>query len=268
MKQYTHYLAGLWILTIILGVVEVTVIGSLPMIQQKYKQGVEQLKHTREFIRTGQLKALTNKPRLHISYPFPKRLASLLANPHLQTILPHHFAMPPLLQSANKPSAFVPNGFYPTTGKYQNETVLGSYNINRNQGVGIFESQSIQLNYRVMEIPIAGYLGEENLTLQLVVEGQSEPIVIRPSKLAKESWLSCYVPVPSQPFKIVAIDNNREFWFAFAMPRGIKTLSFVTIWLLEFGGLFIVLGFSLLFMIFYDQVSIIIVEPVGRVSEA
>ena len=205
---------------------------------------------------------------MHIPYPRPERLAGLLANPHLQTILPHHFAMPPLLQAAYKQSAFVPNGFYPTTGKYQNETVLGSYNLKRNQGIGKFESESIQLNYRVMEIPVAGYLGKENLTLQLVVEGQSEPIVITPSKLAKESWFSCYVPVPSQPFKIVAIDNSRELWFAFAMPRGVKTLSFVTICLLELGGLFIVLGFSLLFMIFYDKISIIIVEPVSRVSEA
>ncbi|EDN65217.1 hypothetical protein BGP_6529 [Beggiatoa sp. PS] len=49
---------------------------------------------------------------------------------------------------------------------------------------------------------------------------------------------------------MVAIDNNPDFWFAFAMPRSLGVLSFVTIKLLEYGWIVLLMGISLLFAIF------------------
>jgi len=96
------------------------------------------------------------------------------------------------------------------------------------------------------------------LTLQLVVEGQPEPIIITPPKLAKESWVSCYVRTPLQPFKLVAIDNrsDRLGWFAFAMPRSLGTLSFITRWLLEKGWMLLLIGLLGLGMLFCSPVFI------------
>jgi hypothetical protein len=133
--------------------------------------------------------------------------------------------VPALLQSEQPDSIFVANGFYPTTGKHQNEITLGSYNSLGNQAMGRFESTSLQYQRSFLEIPVAGYLGEPDLHLQLVVTGSTKPIIIKPPQLAKESWVSCYVRTPNRPFKLIAIDNNPNLWFAFAMPRSVGWLS-------------------------------------------
>jgi hypothetical protein len=249
--------ARLWKWIVIVGLVGLLTSTSWPAIQQKRMQNIEQMKHTREFIRTGDLSVLQNKPALHIPYPNPERLALLLGHSQLQAILPHRLVVPQLLQFEQHGSTFIANGIYHTTEKYQNETVLGSYNQLGDRAVGRFESPSIQLNRHFMEIPVAGYLGEKDLTLQLVVEGKPEPVVITPPTLAKENWVSCYVRTPKQPFKLVAIDNNpNQFgWFAFAMPRDIGTLSFITLWLLEYGWIVFLIGMSLLFFIFCPKIS-------------
>jgi hypothetical protein len=252
LKPYFNTSVCLWKLLVILGIGGLMVMGSWPAIQQRHAQGIEQLKNTREFIRTGELSTLQNKPFLHVPFPNPEHLASLLANPQLRAILPHTLTVPTLLQSHQKHSIFMADGFFPTTGKYQNETTLGSYNHSGDGAVGRFESTLIQPKHSFMEIPVAGYLGEKDLTLQLVVEDQPDPIIIKPPALSRESWVSCYVRVPEQPFKLVAIDNrsNTFGWFAFAMPRSLGILSFITRWLLETGWVLLIIGISLLFIIF------------------
>ncbi|MDM8563343.1 hypothetical protein QUF54_08315 [Candidatus Marithioploca araucensis] len=111
--------------------------------------------------------------------------------------------------------------------------------------MGRFESLPIKLNHSIMEIPVAGYLGEKGLTLQLMVEGKQKPIIITPPKLARESWISCYVRTPDKPFKLIAIDNRQREWFAFAMPRGVGTLSFWAMWMLKQGHLLFFIGLLL-----------------------
>jgi hypothetical protein len=247
LKPYVNTYASLWKILVVAGIGGLTVMGSWPHIQQRSLQYAEQIKNTREFIRTGKLSTL-QKPHLHIPYPKPKRLAGLLSNPQLRAILPHTLTVPSLLQSSQSNSSFVVNGFYPTTGRYQNETTLGSYNNLGNKATGRFESTPIKLERSFMEIPVAGYLGQEGLKLQLVVEGQPEPIAIIPPKLARQSWVSCYVRTPNQPFKLVAIDQRTDQfgWFAFAMPRSLGSLSFITIWILEHGWMIFIIGIALL----------------------
>ncbi|NJO18078.1 MAG: hypothetical protein HC877_20815 [Thioploca sp.] len=255
-KPIFHVFTCFWQVLVVIGLGGLTVLGSWPAIQQKHFQGVEQLKNTREFIRTGQISALQNKPFLHIPYPDPNRLAYLLANPKLRRILPHTLTVPPLLQSEQPNSSFIVDGFYPSTGKYQNEITLGSYNSAGNSAIGRFESTSLQYQHSFLEIPVAGYLGEKDLTLQLVIEGQANSIMVTPPRLAKESWVSCYVRTPNRPFKLVAIDNNPNSWFAFAMPRSLGWLSFISIWVLEQSRTLLILSLFLLGMIFCLPISI------------
>jgi hypothetical protein len=256
LKPAFYVFACFWQVLVVIGLGGLTVVGSWPAIQQKQFQGIEQLKNTREFIRTGQINALQNKPLLHIPYPDPNRLAYLLANPKLRRILPHTLTVPPLLQSEQPNSSFIADGFYPTTGKYQNEITLGSYNSVGNSAIGRFESTSLQYQHRFLEIPVAGYLGEKDLTLQLVVAGQTQPLVIKPPQLARESWISCYIRTPNRPFKLVAIDNNPNSWFAFAMPRSLGWLSFISIQILEQARTLLILSLFLLGMIFCLPISI------------
>lgn len=250
LKPYFNVLACFWKVVVVVGLGGLTIMWAWPAIQHKQLQNNQQLQHTRDFIHTGQLRVLQNKPRQHIPYPNPNRLASLLTNPKLRSILPHTMTVPSVLQSNLEQSTFVANGFYPTTGRYQNETVLGSYNRLGNSAIGQFESIPLQFKHSFIEIPVGGYLGEKNLKLQLVVEGQPEPIIIRPPRLAKESWVSCYVRTPQRSFKLVAIDNNPQLWFAFAMPRSLGRWSLISIWILERGWILFLLGICGLGMMF------------------
>jgi hypothetical protein len=256
-KSFLKTLACLWKPLVILGIAWLTVMETWPDMQQKRVQSIEQLKNTHEFIRTGELSVLQNKPFLDIPYPVPERLAGLLAEPQLRKILPHTLTVPSLLKFHHKDSAFIVNGFYHTTGKYKNEDTFGSYNHLGDAAVGRFESELIQPERGFIEIPVAGYLGtEKGLTLQLEIEGQADPIIITPNKLPRESWVSCYVRTPKQPFRLVAIDNSPNIfgWFAFAMPRSIGTLSLITIWVLEKGWLLFFIGISLLYISFCSRI--------------
>ena len=247
-KPYVNTYASLWKMLVVSGIGGLMVMGSWPQIQPKSLQHAEQLKNTREFISSGKLSVLQNKPNLHIPYFNAEEFARLLSYPQLRAILPHTLTVPTLLQSSQNNSPFVVNGFYPTTGKYLNETTLGSYNNLGDEATGRFESTPIKLEHSFMKIPVAGYLGQEGLKLQLVVEGQPEPIAIIPPKLAGESWVSCYVRTPKQPFKLVAIDlrTDKFGWFAFAMPISLGALSLIIIWILEHGWMVFIIGIALL----------------------
>ncbi len=241
-----------WHFIIIIGLLSLEFTMLWPTMQQKQTQSIEKLTNTREFLRTGELHLLQKKPLI---YPQINILANLLANPQLREILPHRLTVAPLLQSHEK-SEFIIDGFYPsmTKDQYKNEKTLGSFNRLGSSAVGHFESELMTLKHGFMEIQVAGYLGEKGLALILMVEGQSAPIIITPPNIAGENWVSCYVRTPKQPFKIVAIDNRPDSWFAFAMPRSLGTLSFLSIMLLEQAVVFLFIGFSVLFILFCQKV--------------
>ncbi len=220
-----------------------------PTIEQKRLQSAEQFNNTRHFLLTGEMNTLIGR---EIPYPSPARLAGLLNHPKLRSILPHTLVIPKLLESSQADSPFVLNGFYPITGKYRGEDTLGSYGKLGNPAVGRFISTTLKKQKGFLEIPVAGYLGETGLALQLLVEGEeSQPITIQPPYLPRETWVSCYVRMPDRPFQIVAIDHRPDLWFAFAMPRGIGKLSFLVNNLLQWGKvLFFLSGWLLIGGIF------------------
>lgn len=248
-KFVANTLACFWILLWSLGIFNLTAM-SWPIVEKKRLESAEYLKNTRYFLLHNDINSLEDKI---IPYPSAKRLANLLAKPKLQRILPYNLVVPKLLESSQTDSPFVLDGFYPITGKYQGENTLGSYNNLGNPAVGQFVSKPIQRAKSFIEIPVAGYLGEKGLTLQLVVAGQDKPIPIVPPTLPGETWVSCYVRTPKQPFQVVAIDNRTDLWFAFAMPRGIGILSFGVIWLLEQGKILFFAGLCLIGWLFCAQ---------------
>ncbi len=249
-NPYLNIYSILWKFLIIFGIGNLVMVSSWPGMQLRNQNYNEYSKNIREFIRTSKLETL-QKPNI-IPHPNAEFLASLLSNPKLRAILPHRLAIPPILQSDNS-ITFIKNGFYPTTEKYLNETTLGSYSKIGNPNVGKFVSKTIKSEHSFIEISVAGYLGKQGLSLQLIIDGQEKPINIIPPELAGKSWVSCYIPVPKQPFKLVATDNRPDLWFAFAMPRNLGKLSFTTIKIFEYKWFFLLIGISLLFISFYPQ---------------
>ncbi len=229
-------------------------LGGLPAIQDQAWRRVDQLNYSREFLQTGDVNIFKDKLFKHVPFYFPEELASLLNETQVRSILPHSLAKPAILSEVNSPlpenPPFVRNGLEPTFEKYQNEEILGSYSKNGHGTVGRFLSTPIHLPQGFLEIPVSGYLGETGLSLFLVVSGTDKPIEIVPPVVPGKYWVSCYVPTPAQPFQLLAIDNRTDRWFAFAMPRGIGTLSYWTSVVFQHGQFLLFSGILLLWFIF------------------
>jgi len=205
----------------------------------------EKLEKTREFIRTEDASPLT----IYVPEHEQNYLVSVLSKPEVRAFMPHTMTVPKLLKQTIDDNNFVVNGFSPSVPKYQNEQVLGSFNKSGSAATGRFESKFITLKHSMIEIPLAGYLNEDGLSMQLIIEGE-KPIDILPEKSAKEKWQSYYLSAPDKPFKIVAVDLRHDSWFAFAMPRSLGKFSYLTLKLLENSWILLALGLlALLFCI-------------------
>jgi len=201
----------------------------IPFLQNKLVEKQEVSLNMRNYLATNSITILQNTT---IPYPKPQRLADILAHPKMKSILPSNLQMPDLVNAEKNEGIFIQNQTTPAVGQYQNETVWGSAGI---YATGTFVSEPITtIKHQYLQIPLAGYLGTPGLQLQLLVEGQP-PITITPPKVIGESWSSYYMRTPTQPFRIIATDQNVDSWFAFGMPRGVGVLSFWTMQLLNYS---------------------------------
>jgi len=215
-----------------------------PFLQGKLVEKQEFSRNMRNYLATNSITALQNTT---IPYPIPQRLADILAHPKMKSVLPSNLQMPDLVNAEKNEGIFIQNQTTPIVGKYRNETVWGSAGI---YATGTFVSEPITVEHQYLQIPLAGYLGTPGLQLQLLVEGQP-PITITPPKVIGESWSSHYVRTPTQPFRIVATDQNVDSWFAFAMPRGVGVLSFWTMKLLNYSKDFMLGSLGLLLALLF-----------------
>jgi hypothetical protein len=153
-------------------------------------------------------------------------LADMLCNPRLQEILPAALQAPAALRPAGaRCTPFVENGVYPGTGNYLGAATIGSYDRQGNAARGSFRSGLIETRLPFLQIPVAGYLKDKGMSLQLVVEDTQQVIPIRVAENPHEAWHLCEIRAPSKAFRIVAEDRNPDVWLAFAAPRQVGWLS-------------------------------------------
>ena len=217
----------------------------IPFLQNKLVEKQEVSLNMRNYLATNSITILQNTT---IPYPKPQRLADILAHPKMKSILPSNLQMPDLVNAEKNEGIFIQNQTTPAVGQYQNETVWGSAGI---YATGTFVSEPITtIKHQYLQIPLAGYLGTPGLQLQLLVEGQP-PITITPPKVIGESWSSYYMRTPTQPFRIIATDQNVDSWFAFGMPRGVGVLSFWTMQLLNYSEYLMLKSLGLLLALIF-----------------
>jgi len=216
-----------------------------PFLQGKLVEKQEFSRNMRNYLATNSITALQNTT---IPYPIPQRLVDILAHPKMKSILPSNLQMPDLVNAEKNEGIFIQNQTTPAVGQYQNETVWGSAGI---YATGTFVSEPITtIKHQYLQIPLAGYLGTPGLQLQLLVKGQP-PITITPPKVIGESWSSYYMRTPTQPFRIIATDQNVDSWFAFGMPRGVGVLSFWTMQLLNYSEYLMLKSLGLLLALIF-----------------
>ncbi|QDM28188.1 hypothetical protein FNL56_20180 [Tardiphaga sp. vice304] len=88
-RQHGLFVAtAAWLVLILPGLVLNSASSGFPSVFEKAAQSSEQQASVVEYIRTGSMAVLQNKPFLAIPYPSPDRLASLLSDPTIRMALP------------------------------------------------------------------------------------------------------------------------------------------------------------------------------------
>lgn len=252
-KRHLNVLVHIWGVLIVVGIYTL-MIQAISDITVKRLTSKDQLNNVRTFLRTGNVKTIKTFPAA--PYHATETLANYLKRPKFRSLLSSSLATPPVVSSKREENAptFVKEGIYPST-KTKGEEMLGSFNRKGNAATGRFESAIISPpSQTFMEIPVSGYLGEKDLSLSLVEEDSNKSIDLTPYKVVREGLISIYVRTPKKPFRIVAVDNNPELWFAFAAPRGIGKLSVYSQWLLRYGQTIFTFGALLIALMLNPKV--------------
>ena len=174
------------------------------------------LQFTRAFMATDDVRVFDNKPKPQLplfdggpatpAYPGQgQTLAAVLRDPLIREILPT-CVRPPLKVRPNPEAThgFLLNGFRLAKPEPPTEVSWGSCTAQGPAAKRAFESLPIrESRLPYLEVPVAGDLGKQGLSLELVGLTSGQRIPVKPSRTPGNQWLNCYVRAPAGEFKIV-----------------------------------------------------------------
>ena len=179
----------------------------------------------RAYVATGDRRYLDGDPTM-IPYPDASRLAMLLDDPTIRSILPAVVRLPLRLEKARDTgNAFVPDGYAPAVQNPSYERGWGSYSAQVAAARGSMESQSITTRLHYLQFEITGYM-RKGLSLFLHSEQTGKKARVSPTKREDKYWRLAYVAVPDENIRILADDDNAEEWFGFREPRELARFSY------------------------------------------
>ena len=200
-----------------------------------------QTKASRAWVATGD-------PRVFLAQPVDKRISPLagwlMGQPEIRSILPASVREPLQVTPAQITSnAFVRDGWRLAVADDPTETSWGSYTAQQVAARGTFESQPVKSSaLPYLEIAVAGDLGAEGLSLELVELNGGRVTEIRPASPPGGEWVNVQVKAPAGEFKMVARDESDTKWFAFKEPREMGGWSYWNLRFLAVSKWFVVLG--------------------------
>lgn len=237
---------AVWTLSCLGGLAFLTHRVCTRMLKEVATERAAQLETTRAFIATDDPHAFSSRPDGERLVPNVDADVWLLRQPVIRAILPacarDGLRVVPAQITSN---AFISNGRLLTEQDTRSQTSWGSWTAQGAAARGTFESLPIQkggLPY--LEISVAGDLGAEGLSLALV-EQNGNVTEVRPAVPPGGQWVNVDVPAPAGPFKVVAVDDNDQKWFAFKEPRELGRWSFWTVKFLACWDYFVVLGLGM-----------------------
>ena len=180
----------------------------------------------RAYVATGDRKHLEGNPPPTIPYPRAWRLAMLLDDPTIRSILPAIVRAPLRVEKARDTgNAFIPNGYPPPVHNGSYEQGWGSYSAQGATARGSMQSQSIATRLHYLQFEITGYM-RKGLSLVLQSEKTGKKTRVIPTSREDEYWRLAYVAVPDENIRILAEDDNTEEWFGFREPRELARFSY------------------------------------------
>ena len=205
-----------------------------------------QLESTREFSATDDPHAFSSRPDGDRPVPNLDADLWLLRQPVIRALLPacarDGLRVEPAQITSN---AFISNGRFLSAQDSTSQKSWGSWTTQGAAARGTFESLPIRKSaLPYLEIPVAGDLGAQGLSLGLVEEN-GNVTVVRPSRPPGGEWVNVDVPSPAGPFKVVAVDDSDTRWFAFKEPRELGRWSYWTVKYLACWDYLAVLGLGM-----------------------
>lgn len=254
-----------WIFIVLISLLLHAGKDSLPELNFKRDSGLAQEINTRNYLATGNINHLKDKPYLHVPYPNSERLASILSSPTILAILPANIGSPlmPALIESKPRSAFVANGYF-TLPPERIGMTLGSYNSQYDVTTGQATMQ-FDNNKRgtLLEIPVAGYPLSSGIKLEIEQNGKIIPVILKSNP--KKLWGTAFVKIDTGTFSINLIDSSPTNWLAIGAPvvRG-RYDAFINV-LLSNYHLFILLGLMAIMLLLIQYViTIRAVKTVGK----
>jgi len=196
----------------------------------------------RGYVATSDRQYLEGTPRPTIPYANASRLAWLLNDPGIRSILPAAVrAAVPVPVAAGRPTPFVPNGYPPAWPNPPYEQTRGSYSDLHENAQGTLRSEAITSKFPYLEFEIAGRLGGA-MSLHLQDEATGRRSLFHPRKNADKDWYSGYVAMPGKKVHVIARDDNPAGWFVFREPREVGRFSVYAEALAKLGPLLCLVG--------------------------
>ena len=198
--------------------------------------------NTRNYVLTGDIKHLADKPSLHIPYPRPDRLATILDHPLVRSILPKNIAVPlrgSLLESVPAKACAV-GGYAPGVPVPQAQT-WGTFGSEGAETIGkaaiVFPAP--HRGYDV-EIPVLGGPLGEGVTLE--VQQSEKRWLLQTGRGSKWGWEVATAKVRGEPFTLHITDASLGTWLAVGSPVAVGVWDESVERLLERWDVFLIIG--------------------------
>lgn len=210
--------AAAWV-GIVLGCLGASVHKRCPgELEQRRATALAQEVNTRNYVYTGDISHLTDKPHLHVPYPLPGHLAAILDQPTVRTILPRNIGAPMAgtIVARSEGDARIDAGYgadvpspegpaWGTHGAQESATIL--------QFSVAFPAP--QRAYRI-RIPVAGEPEASGIKIEIEQDGKRRPLYTRAA--SETTWGIATATVRGRPFTVHVTDASLNAWVAVGSP--------------------------------------------------
>ena len=230
-------------------------------LQQRLETAQYQEFNTKNYVCTGDIRHLTDKPYLHVPYPQPDHLAVILDHPAVRTILPKNIGAPmegSIIESGPGDVGIV-DGYGPEV-PIPLARVWGTYGTERlaTTGTASIEFAAAHRGYRV-EIPVAGQSQAKGVTLELEQDGKRQAIYAVGGGDA--AWGIATAKVRGRPFTLHITDASPDAWIAVGSPVAVGRWDGGVERLLAQWDVFVIMG-SVMAVALVTFLSLALVEPI------
>jgi hypothetical protein len=174
--------------------------------------------NTKNYVYTGDVSHLTDKPHLHVPYPWPEKLAAILDRPVVRAILPRNIGAPMAGTIAGRAPGDagilaghgpeVPAPLTPAWGTFD----VAEMPQNTTFAVMFPEAHR---GYCV-EIPIAGKHDAPGISIEIEQNGMRRPL--HAVGHGTDGWRIAIAKVRGSPFTVHVVDTNPDAWVAVGSP--------------------------------------------------